>query len=495
LQGITTACRQIVGVKPLAWPQRLISFACAPLASSSVTLAWRVAGASMYLHWLQELRAIPFAEFLAARPLALHVAGLGGLLLVVLGPRLALLALLGAAWSWLAFLVPAGLAGAVTLVADEYVLYAALPLLAACSAIAAALDRLSGADDSDAARGQKWVLRACLTAALGFAALHKLNTDFLNSSISCAGLARRLSEFWAVPPLDPGPWPVLLLEGLAAPLLWFYPRFGLLWTAVLAGGLGHIGPAAFNALIVAAAIAFVRDEDVDFLGGVLRRGRAWFVALALVLAPLSFGLYRGPIPWTIFAVFEAVLALAVALSATGMCAALRSGRFSVSPRLPRLRLPGGPRHRRLAALTLVGLCVLGLSPYLGLKYRYSFAMLSNLRVDDARWNSLIVPRQVRLRASDPFVHVLRVDPLIPRAKPNEPVLAPGVYSPGEFRRLFESARKQARRSALELRYRGRHRQSTDLSIDLGLMGFAAALPEEPLFQASLALNGPQRCVH
>ena len=32
----------------------------------------------------------------------------------------------------------------------------------------------------------------------------------------------------------------------------------------------------------------------------------------------------------------------------------------------------------------------GMSPYLGLKYRLNFAMLSNLRVDEARWNSLLI---------------------------------------------------------------------------------------------------------
>lgn len=33
----------------------------------------------------------------------------------------------------------------------------------------------------------------------------------------------------------------------------------------------------------------------------------------------------------------------------------------------------------------------GFAPYLSLKFNYSFAMLSNLRVDDARWNHLVIP--------------------------------------------------------------------------------------------------------
>jgi len=34
----------------------------------------------------------------------------------------------------------------------------------------------------------------------------------------------------------------------------------------------------------------------------------------------------------------------------------------------------------------------GFSPYLGLKFNYSFAMLANLRVDNARCNHLLIPR-------------------------------------------------------------------------------------------------------
>ncbi|MBZ5710194.1 hypothetical protein K7C98_13090, partial [Nannocystis pusilla] len=136
---------------------------------------------------------------------------------------------------------------------------------------------------------------------------------------------------------------------------------------------------------------------------------------------------------------------------------------------------------------------LGLSPYLGLKYRYSFAMLSNLRVDDARWNSLIMPRWIRLTRHDPFVHVLRVQPPIPRSNKNELVLAPGVYTPEEFRRRFEAARQ--RRSALELRYQGQSITSPDLAADLGLAGFVHSLPARPLHQPALTLTAPQQCIH
>jgi hypothetical protein len=375
-------------------------------------------------------------------------------------------------------------------VVDEYLLYALLPLLACLGAVMTWSER----HVADGARVQRWVLRAGVTAALGFAALHKLNADFLDPATSCAGLARRLAEFWAVPALEPGPWAILALEGLAAPLLWAWPRAGLLWTVALAAGLGHIGPVGFNTLIVAAAIAFVPDRDVAALAAGLRRGWPWLVVLALSLVPASFAAYRGPIPWTSFAIFQAALGLVAMLAIAGLVADRRAGALSLRPRRWRLQL-GGPRLRRFAAAVTTVLLLLGLSPYLGFKYRYSFAMLSNLRVDDARWNSVIVPRQARPFAHDPFVHVLRVEPRIPAAKQGEPVLAPGVYAPQEFRARLEDARRQGRRSALELRYQGQHRESRDLAVDMELVRFAAALPKRTLVQPALALKGPQRCVH
>ncbi|WAS91237.1 hypothetical protein [Nannocystis punicea] len=468
--------------------------AVAPLGSATTRLAWRFAGAAMVLHWLQAVRSASLVDYLEARPLGFHVAGLGGLLLVALGPRLALLVPLAIAWAWLCYAVPAGAAGPIVKVVDEYALFALLPLLAVASALVTWSER----HPDDRARraeaaGQKWVLRIGASATLGFAALHKLNTDFLDPATTCANLAARLGEFWAVPAPTPAPWLLVALEGLAVPLLWFYPRLGLLWTIALVAGLGHIGPAAFNTLILAAALAFVPERDAEALAPALHRRGAWLAVLGLVLWPASFALYRGPNNWTIFAIFQAALLLAACLVAVGLRDAVRVN--DLSPRRSRLRLPGGPRHRGFAVATLAVVIGLGLSPYLGLKYRYSFAMLSNLRADDARWNSLIVPSWVRLTRHDPFVHVLRVEPAVPRSKKGEAVLAPGVYTPDEFRRRFDAARRQKRRSALELRYQGQSLKSPDLAADLNILGFAASLPARPLEQPALTLRAAQPCIH
>lgn len=475
---------------------RLFARAVAPLGAAGTRLAWRTAGVAMVLHWLQGLRSATLLDYLGARPLGFHVAGLGGLLLVALGPRLALLVPLAAAWSWLCWAVPAGAAGPIVKVVDEYALFALLPLLAVASALVTWSEgHLDDRGRPAGSAGQRWVLRIGVSAALGFAALHKLNTDFLAPATSCADLAGRIGEFWAVPAPAPAPWTLVALEALAVPLLWFYPRLGLPWILALVAGLGHIGPAAFNTLILAAALAFVPERDVAALAVTLRRRGPWLALAGLVLLPISHALYRGPNNWSIFAVFQAVLLLAACLAAVGLRDAAGRGSRSLAPRPSRLRLPGGPHHRSFAVATIALLLALGSSPYLGLKYRYSFAMLSNLRVDDARWNSLIVPRQVRWTRHDPFVHVLRVEPALPRGKKRQPVLAPGVYSPDEFRRRFEAARRHQRRSALELRYQGQSLKSPDLAADLGILGFVESLPAAPLYQPALTLRAPQPCVH
>src|SRR5690606_8333121 len=116
--------------------------------------------------------------------------------------------------------------------------------------------------------------------------------------------------------------------------------------------------------------------------------RRFVAALAVVAAALTASLlaYQGPKVWPIFAAFEVVLLLALALAAVGLRASLAEGRGSLAPRRSRLRLPGGPRHRVFAGVALAATLLCGFSPYLGFNYRYGFAMLSNLRVDDARWN-------------------------------------------------------------------------------------------------------------
>ncbi|MFW5968438.1 MAG: hypothetical protein ACOCV2_13010, partial [Persicimonas sp.] len=72
------------------------------------------------------------------------------------------------------------------------------------------------------------------------------------------------------------------------------------------------------------------------------------------------------------------------------------------------RTPGpderAPNRARLAAWAVVGLFVLnGLTPYLGVQYQHTGAMVSNLRIDRGCWNSLVFPESMRI--TDDYIRI------------------------------------------------------------------------------------------
>jgi hypothetical protein len=170
-----------------------------------------------------------------------------------------------------------------------------------------------------------------------------------------------------------------------------------------------------------------------------------------------------------------------------------------APRVTRTPLLLGRSQRELCGLLIAALVLSGVGPYLGLKYRYSFAMLSNLRVDDSRWNHLLVPPSVRVR-DDRMVHVLEVrdgDKLL-TDHPNParaPMLVPGVFAPQEFRRRVEEGARRKRKLGVAVRYRGRTLVFEDLLGDGAAQQFVASLPVERMLQTALTLSRPQLCVH
>ena len=90
---------------------------------------------------------------------------------------------------------------------------------------------------------------SALTAG-AFISLHKLNWDFLNPEVSCLNLVTDRLSAWR----DVGriaaevtqPWLVVLSEAAIPVLLWFRPRWGILYTVLLLGTLrlANFGPIA-----------------------------------------------------------------------------------------------------------------------------------------------------------------------------------------------------------------------------------------------------------
>lgn len=470
----------------------------APVGSPQVQVVWRLIGWAMLLAVLRARGGQPLAIDPSIVPWPYHAIAATAALLVLLGPRLPLLAAAGAAWVWQQAHVLSGVDPHHDFVADEHLLFMALPILGALSAGVTLVEQ-RGADPSqrDAAvtRGQLWHLRMCTVVALGFAALHKLNSDFLAAETSCATLlGGRLAATWGLPDGPLSPLAVVLAEALAPALLLLVPRLGALWLVVLATGLGHVGPYAFNALLAALALAFLSAEAADAWSR--RAARAWPFALVGVIAVglVSRHLYHGRGAWWPYLLFEATVVLVAWL-------------IALAPRTPGWRPARGPRpwlpgrfaHRSLCGYAALFMIVHGMSPYLGLKYRHGFAMLSNLRVDDDRWNSLVVPRALYLRSHDPFVHVLRVADAsgapVKARRDDRDALRPGNYGPQEFRRRYEAARKRWQPISLRLRHRGVERDFGDLRFDRDLAALVAGLPRAPLFQDALAGPGRQSCVH
>ena len=130
-------------------------------------------------------------------------------------------------------------------------------------------------------------------------------------------------------------------------------------------------------------------------------------------------------------------------------------------------------------------------------------MLSNLRVDDARWNHLLIPKWVRLTKHDGFFQVLEAKV---KHGSNEEAkikgavrLKPGLFSPQAFH--DEMKRLRDLRGSVELvillEYQGRAYDYQGMVDDLKFAVFLDALPQPHghWLHNYLAAEGPQGCKH
>lgn len=310
-------------------------------------------------------------------------------------------------------------------------------------------------------------------AALGFAGLHKLNTDYFDAEVTCNRLSDRLSEWWALPGALHdwvSPTVVVVFELGAPVLLLTAPRLGVLFALLLLLQFTGIGATALSLMIGTCVLAWLPSEDLDGM-----RGRAWLVGLAALPAiGLSAQLYRGPWSWNQYALAHGVFGPLLLFAAWRLLTA-GPGR------------PTNPLQSRPRLLTVVALAWLlnGLAPYSGLKFQYSFAMLSNLRVDDARHNSLLFPASLRLTPHDPYVHLRSATYLDTRGRPlSGGFVRPGLWAPDELSRQVRIAADVGERLVLQGTYAGREVTEADLP----------ALPPASLFQKHLT-PGRQECVH
>lgn len=352
---------------------------------------------------------------------------------------------------------------------------------------AAVLACARGRDDLAHARTIRWAT----VSVYGAAAFHKLNRDFLDGTVSCAaGGVKLLGENWSFTfgpsALDPF-WPFLFLSCELGLVLLFRlrPRWAIPLALTMHVPLTIVFAPAFAWVMVAGYPCFFTDRELERLGARLRSHWRWVVGFGVPLASLDAILYfRGHwISYPAWQLSELGVWLLWAAAWVGLGPGSGAGASGWSER-------AGPRRARGRVLVAVFL-LNAATPYLGLQFHHTAAMLSNLRIDEGCWNHLLVPEAVRVR--DPYVRVDRVDPAEGargRAELGRH-LRRRLWSPYDLRRSIRDAcRLGAAPLVLEGSYGGEPFQTPDACTEL-------PVPEghPGTFQTNLDRHCPQRCIH
>jgi hypothetical protein len=366
---------------------------------------------SLVLSW-DVLRA-----HLEGRPIQEHLVTLAALALVVCGARVVVVAFAAVV---VTALVRLNMAESWLFPAVEYVLFALVPWLGGAVAVAEVVraQRTRTAAELTAPHVDDAIVsifRAGLLTTMGFVVLHKLNADFMNPATSCENVVTRwLEENWgalgafvrqrATPP------GAVLMEASVPLVLLAWPAGGI----VLASGfflmLSLVGAPSTGGIVLVMSWAFFRHDDLAL---VRRWGPwVWWVAGGVSVAVLAALLprYQGTAMSRELIVLVVLMAVWPGVSACVVAA--ERWRLRRAGGTPPLAAPAGARwvRRVVPALATVLFVANGLTPYLGLRFNYAFAMWSNLRADEYRWNSWIVPTWVpRWSARDHFVDVQEVE--------------------------------------------------------------------------------------
>ncbi len=253
------------------------------------------------------------------------------------------------------------------------------------------------------------MIRGITLSAYALAALHKANTGFLDPTISCAGAGVAvLADTWDFPSLESavlaplwGPL-FLICEGLFAAGLLFWPALAMLLGVALHIPLTIVFAPSFAFTMLSGWVMFLTHPDLHWLTQVGRRRLRFILILGSMAGWISFLLYaRDHDQWFPFwSLKEASLWTLGILLLTAWMTKKPSSVFLRRGAWVEVSSPGG----RWGAFLLVAcLWMNGLTPYLGLQFHHSSAMLSNLRIDSECWNSLLFPESLRL--SDPYIRV------------------------------------------------------------------------------------------
>jgi hypothetical protein len=473
-----------VTTAPQALP-RTLRWLLRPLGGWRSGLTWRIYGWALVQLFLMKVLLREPAAYWAQFPGSYHLLVLSGALLVVFGPRRVLLltAASGALLAWWSVVLRTH--PNLWFPAAEWPLVAGYPVIGCAGFLLARRGHLDRDFESAALGG----VRALGGAALFAAAFHKVNRDFFDPAVSCIHLRDLLAEWWRLPPaalswITPGV--IIALEAVGAALFWIAPALGCLLVALLSLQFGLSTATGFAALIMTAGVAGLPEDAGPALRAAWRRHRKAFLTVVAGIVATGALAYRGPRPWLQFAVFQVGAAVVVASSVAALVRR-RAGAVPAATSPPW-------RVRAFVAAVLAAALFNASRPYLGLGFEYGFAMLSNLRTDSDRWNSLIVPRPAGLETDDYLhVHGVRYFP----AAPGEPPILPALHSPEGLKRklaLLHTERPDLW-VGLDFTYRDRAYRYSDGQRRAEMLRVLLSIPDRPLLQEQLVLGGPQVCTH
>ncbi|MFP4598096.1 MAG: hypothetical protein ACLFVJ_07590 [Persicimonas sp.] len=338
------------------------------------------------------------------------------------------------------------------------------------------------------------------------AVLHKINREYLDPDYSCAVYGtEELFNYWGLPidalpasVLALTPWLVVAAESGIA-LLHMLGRRRLAW--LLAVGF-HIpltltmAPAFVFVMFVGHA-AFMRPADLERLSGVFRRHWVAIGAAATLLTTVSLVAHKNLPEWTMIPREWLLWGLLMAL--------LVPDHLGLDTRAGKAghRLSRAPLAAKAAVAVAVGFFLLnGLTPYLGVQFQHAGAMVSNLRIDQGCWNSLVFPESVRL--SDDYVRIEEVYYGEPGQTPKyEAIALDQLWSPPQIRQMRRNwCEPHLRPFYMRGTFRGREFVIDDVCdtdkplpfSDDGIFG-VEIFKDYLRFQKNLERECPQACIH
>jgi hypothetical protein len=343
-------------------------------------------------------------------------------------------------------------------------------------------------------------VRVALLVIYALAALHKLNRDYFDPSVSCANEGLRVM---AEQSADTFPaalratfearwWPIaqVAVEATIPLLLWRRPGYGVLLAAAMHLPLTIIYAPCFAFTIMPGWVCFFSGEQLAALGRVLRR--RWIAVLGAGAIPgaasrafLFDGRWATDPDWCMKEMFLWLVFGWLVVAAFDRERPLAGRAAWIEDVLCR------GRTFALVAVYLVN----GVTPYFGLQMHHTAAMLSNLRIDEGCYNSLVFPEAMRL--DDPYVRIEAIGFARDRVDPE--------YRKTITDRLWEPAALYQARDY----WCGKHDEPLPVAgsyrgVPFDVPDFCAAdgwpLAEPTLlgfrrFQVNLRRTCPLRCVH